>query len=363
MLEATNRATDEMNGHDPRFDGPGLFETYLPDGRRWVHNLNGRTRRLAGGEGDERVRQRGHGPGWRLIATAAWALTLLGGGLLYVSYAGQYGYFLAARHGDKGPSAVASAMFDVGMIVFTLLALGLAMAARPAKTERAWIMLCAFGSSAMNYLAADISSPRSVISYVAPPVFLAVVVDRVVSVIRRHVVGVDEGSAWAVLGGWLRAAFRLARRIVLYSLRFLLDKHGTWQGMRQAVLNATPLPEIPAAGQAEPVMARLGVLPLPHLCAVPVAPTGQRPWFGPCLNERPCPDHGEQQTQLPPPNPPLPPGGGTKKARLLALYKKHADYGDRAAASRVATELAPRADLNPSTARTYLYQHIDNERR
>ena len=49
----------------------------------------------------------------------------------------------------------------------------------------------------------------------------------------------------------------------------------------------------------------------------------------------------------------------TKKAVLLALYRAHPNYGDRSTASRVATELAPQAGLQPGTARSYLYAELD----
>jgi hypothetical protein len=39
----------------------------------------------------------------------------------------------------------------------------------------------------MNVSAADVASPRSVAAYAIAPLALAVVVDRVVAVIRRHV--------------------------------------------------------------------------------------------------------------------------------------------------------------------------------
>ena len=73
---------------------------------------------------------------------------------------------------------------DVGMAIFSLLALGLAMAGQSARVERALIVACAAGSAPMNYAAANGGSPRSVAAYVVPPVFLAIVVDRVVAVVR-----------------------------------------------------------------------------------------------------------------------------------------------------------------------------------
>jgi hypothetical protein len=187
----------------------------------------------------------GRAPGAVMIGWAGWLLAVLGGGLLFVSFAGQYVYLLAARH-QAAPSMVAALMFDAGMIVFSLLALGLARAGKSARTERAWIVACAAGSAAMNYAAADVHSPRSVAAFVVPPLFLAVVVDRVIAVVRRHVMGDVEVSPWSPAG---RLALRLARaagRAGLYGLRLALAPAETARGLRQAVLDAAPLPAAPA---------------------------------------------------------------------------------------------------------------------
>jgi Protein of unknown function (DUF2637) len=273
--------------------GPGLFEISRANGQSLVTNV----RRLAGTE---------RAPGSALIAVAAWLLAALGGGLLFVSFAGQFRYIFLARH-QSSSSLIEALMFDVGMIIFSLLALGLARAGKPARTERTLIMACSFGSAAMNYAAADTASPRSVIAYVAAPVFLAVVVDRVVAVIRRHVLGDDEGSAWTGLGRAVVAAVRLAGLALLYSLRFILAAPETARGLRRMVLDAAPLPGLAA------------------------------PEESPAIDSPP-----------------------TKKAALLALYRAHPEYGIRAAASRVAAELAPRAGLGAGTARTYLYAELES---
>jgi len=272
--------------------GPGLFEITHANGESLITNV----RRLAGAE---------RAPGSRLITVAAWLLAALGGGLLFVSFAGQFRYIFLARH-ESDASLIEALMFDVGMIIFSLLALGLARAGKAARTERTLIMACSFGSAAMNYAAADTASPRSVVAYVAAPVFLAVVVDRVIAVIRRHVLGDDEASAWTALGRTAVAVVRSAGLVLLYSLRTVLAPRETSAGLRRMVLDAAPLPGLP--GPEEP------------------------------------------RAIDPPP---------TKKAALLALYRNHPDYGNRAAASRVAAELAGQAGLQPGTARAYLYAELD----
>jgi hypothetical protein len=154
-----------------------------------------------------------HIPGSVLIAVAAWLLTLTGGGALFVSFTAQYAYILAVRHQDAA-SVIEALLLDVLMIVLTLLALGLSRAGQSARDERALILACAAASSYMNISAADLASPRSVTAYAVAPVALAVAVDRVVAVIRRHVLADEEPSAWITLGrgaGAVPAAVRPGR--------------------------------------------------------------------------------------------------------------------------------------------------------
>ena len=110
-------------------------------------------------------------------------------------------------------------MLDAGMVILSALGIGLALAGKPSKAERFLIMVCAGLSAFMNYAAADTASWRSVVAYVAAPVFLAVIVDRVISVIRRHVLPMDAESAWVPLGRGLRALAARAGMVLLYSLQ------------------------------------------------------------------------------------------------------------------------------------------------
>ena len=279
-------------------------------------------RRLADVRTIYRRRRTPHAPGSVLIGTGGWLLALLGAGLFYVSFTGQYKYIFAVRDEDVA-SAIESGMLDLGMVIFTVLALGLARAGKPARVERALILACAIGSAGMNYLAADLASLRSVIAYTAAPVFLAVVVDRVVAVIRRHARAADETSPWSPLGRFLAGLARAAGLLALYSLRFVLAPPSTVTGLRRVVLNASPLPAPP----------------------VTVIAIDTRDELDEPDDERRELDSGERP--------------GSKKARLLAAYRLHAQYGDRDVASKVAAELAAAADLQPGTARTYLYAELD----
>jgi hypothetical protein len=248
----------------------------------------------------------GRAPGSVLIAVAAWLLALTGGGALFVSFTAQYAYLVAVRR-QAAASVIEALLLDVLMIMFTLLALGLARAGQPARAERALILACAAASAYMNVSAADVASPRSVTAYAVAPVALAVVVDRVVAVIRRHVLADREPSAWITLGSAAATATRITGRVLLYALRFALDAPQTVRGLRRMVLGAAPLPGLPEPATAEAI------------------------------------------------EPPR-----TKKAVLLGLYRAHPGYGDRSTASRVAAELAAQAGLQAGTARSYLYAELDN---
>jgi len=295
-------------GEDPP-RGPGLFEVVRADGQSGITNV----RRLAGLD---------RTPGSRVIAFATWLLVLLGAGLMYVSFQAQYTYIYAVKHVDTA-SAIEAAMLDAGMIVLSALGIGLALAGKPSKAERFLIMVCAGLSAFMNYAAADTASWRSVVAYVAAPVFLAVIVDRVISVIRRHVLPRDAESAWVPLGRATIAAARLAALVLLYLLRFALAPPSTGMCLRQAVLNATPLPAAPARPELPPA---------------------------------------EEVPAIDPPPVTEPPEleGASKKARLAWWYERDQDYGNRAAVAAAAKRLCGRVSLSEGTARAYLGQICDD---
>jgi hypothetical protein len=282
--------------------GPGLFEVARANGENVITNV----RRLAGAD---------RAPGSALIGWAAWLLALIGAGALFVSFSAQYKYVFAVRHQDAA-SVIEALLLDLLLIVFTLLALGLSRAGKSSRTERALILACAVASAYMNVSAADTASPRSVVAYAVAPVALAVVVDRVIAVIRRHVLADEETSAWTVLGGTAVAAARLAGVIVLYSLRFALAPPSTAVGLRRWVLVLTPLPEADR----------------------PALPAAEVPAIEPPVTEPP-----ELE-------------GATKRARLTWWYEQDPAYGDRAAVAAVAKRLAPLVSLGEGTARAYIGQ-------
>src|SRR6266480_6279073 len=203
------------HGPDGRGPGPAL---------RPVQDTGTYHPALAGRRGSSR------GPGSVLVAVATGLLFLLGIGLFAVSLDAQYRYVFHAKH-QSAASWIEAVALDVGMAIFSLLALGLARAGKPARAERVLVIACAAASGVMNFAAANDASPKSVLAYVMPPVFLAVVADRVVSVARRHVLGEDERSPWLGVAA-----------VVLYALRLVLALPSTAAGLRRWLLLKTPLP-------------------------------------------------------------------------------------------------------------------------
>jgi hypothetical protein len=180
-------------------------------------------------------------PGSRVIAFATWLLALLGVGLMYVSFDAQC-QFILAQKGVPGASLIEAAMLDAGMVILSALGIGLAQAGKPSGSVRFLIVTCAGASAGMNLAAADPISWRSVAAYAAAPVFLAVITDQVIAVIRQHVLPLDAESAWAPLGRAAAIMLRLVGAVALYLLRTMLAPSGTLRGPRQLVLDAAPAP-------------------------------------------------------------------------------------------------------------------------
>lgn len=290
---------------------PGTWDNADPEQSTQVVNLSMRRPR----------RGSGRAPGSALITVAAVLLGLLAAGLFVVSLAAQYRYVFAEKH-QALPAMIEAIGLDVGMAIFSLLALGLAMAGQKARVERALIVVCAFGSALMNYAAANGGSPRSVAAYVVPPVFLAIVVDRVVAVVRRHVVGDTERSAWAGLG-----------RVALYCLRFVLAAPSTAQGLRRQVLNMTPLPEAEAATVAA----------LPSGDPQPEVEVDEPEVEVDRGQDR----RQDRRRQV----------GNSKTQQFLALVQdRHGPLAaiDPARVSQIASNLAPEVGLHPGSARSAL---------
>ena len=141
--------TDRM----PR--GPGLFRIRTGDGPPLVTSI----RRLAGTDRE---------PGSVLVTAGMALLALLDAGLLYVVFAAQDRFIFSVKHQNVA-SMIQALALDVAMIIFSVLALGLARKGLPANVERALIVVCALASAFMNWTASDHTSLRSVAVYVSAP--------------------------------------------------------------------------------------------------------------------------------------------------------------------------------------------------
>jgi hypothetical protein len=314
-------------------------------------NLSRRERRALGrGAGPARARE----PGRALVNTGMALLGLLDGGLLYVVYAAQYAFIFSQKHEHTAAQVQALAL-DAAMIIFSVLALGLARKGLGAPAERAAIVVCAAASAFMNWTAADQASLRSVAVYVAAPILLALTTDRTISVVRRHVLGMkDDASPWAKLGRGLA-------RLALYTLRAVVDFKGTRRGVKAAILAAAPLPETepgplavsPAAVTAEDLgnlheeLGRLGLRLDEELDEVDQRGQEVGGVVSEVLDRLGRLELAAGASAYP-----------TKKAHVLALYRQRGDYGHKDAAGQAARDLAEATGVGASTARAYVYEEL-----
>jgi hypothetical protein len=172
----------------------------------------------------------------------------------------------------------------------------------------------------MNVLNANLGSPRSVAVYAMPPMLFALTSDRLIAVVRRAALGpADDEEAQ-------RSAWHVTGRSLLYGLRFAVDRRGTAAGLRQAILDAAPLPESSRQGA---IRGGLRVSPTDGIAGK--GGVGERA-------------RSRQRKD-------------TKTARFLALVQEnHGPLGevDPGDVYRISTELAPRVRLNTGSARAAL---------
>jgi hypothetical protein len=175
-----------------------------------------------------------------LIAGVCVLLTCLAVAMGVTSFHAQFTYIFATKR-QWAPAVLEALGLDAGAVTFALLGIGLARLGRRAAVERVLVVACALGSCGMNVLNANLASPRSVAVYGMPPILFALTSDRLIAVIRRAALGLVPGDDEQ------RSAWYLVGRFALYGLRLAVDLRGTARGTRQAILNATPLPETPQA--------------------------------------------------------------------------------------------------------------------
>lgn len=254
-----------------------------------------------------------------LLAVASVLLAANAAAMGIVSWHAQYAFVLAEKHGQHMASALEALGLNTGAVIFAIYGVALARLGRRALIERLLVVACALGEGAMNLLAANLTSPRSIAVYVMPSVLFAAGADRLIAVVRRAALGRQEDDDSQ------RSAWRLAGRAFLYLLRFTVAAPSTAAGGRRALLLATPLPAAPD----------------PPRAITPPPPPAD-------------PDEDEDRA-------PREPREGTKTAALIQVATER--YGPLAAipldrASAIATELAPDVDLHPGSARTALRKAV-----
>ncbi len=282
--------------------------------------------------------------GQLLIAGACVLLAGLAVGMGITSFHAQFTYIFATKR-QWAPALLEALGLDAGAVIFALLGIALARLGRRAAVERVLVVICALGSCGMNVLNANLGSPRSVAVYAMPPVLFALTSDRLIAVVRRAALGKtadDDGQ---------RSAWYLASRPLLYGLRLAVDRRGTAAGIRQALLDATPLPQPALAAVREQASARGGKESTAAGAAVgsdpaanPIGPKAGIATESGCDGGAGAPARSSRRE-------------GTKTARFLALVQQR--YGplsefDLAEVYRVSSELAPKVRLNTGSARAAL---------
>ncbi len=274
-----------------------------------------------------RRRSRGEHPG-RWLTASMLALGVLAAVSATVSYSAQYRMVFAAK--AVAPIAALEACIpDVAALIFATLGIALALHGKRAVRARMLNIAAVVTSVAMNVLAAG-HGWRDLAIWAMPPVAYALASDTAIGVVRawtiarqkalNEALADDEATPLATFG-----------RVILWLLRLTVAPASTLAGLRTWVIDECPVAPGRQATKASPPA------PAPLQSPPRTAITSRGP--------------ASAQTARP----------GIKTARFLALVAGR--YGPLASfpladVSRVCTELAPEADLNPGAARTALRRHV-----
>lgn len=264
----------------------------------------------------------------RWLTLSMVALAVLATASAVVSYAAQYRMVLAAK-GAPEVAALEAGIPDVAALVFATLGIALALHGKRAIRAR-FLNLGAVGTSvAMNVLAAG-AGWRDLGIWVMPPVAYALASDTAIGVVRARTVALqreldealadDNATPLAIIGG-----------LLLWLIRLTIAPASTLSGFRRWVIEECPVAPGRRAAITPP-------RPLPR--------TGSRK----ALTRHPFATRAAPRTRP-----------GSKTSRFLDLVTDR--YGPLAAfpladVSRVSTELAPQAGLDPGAARGALRRHV-----
>lgn len=330
------------------------------------------------------------------------AVALIGAG--YVSYDAQRRFAVAhlADHSDTSARIIA-ALPDAGWIAMALVALVAALRGRSSLRARIGVLLFFGLSLGAQLMYAPATTAGRLVAIIAP-ISLAWMLETLIIEVRRWAAArrsldVDETP---ILTGVLLGAGRALRGLVglaLWMIRLLLDRRGTWGGVRDWVLDTAPLAPgrtrasltaaaaLKQATSAEQIAQQARDEATRQVAEITAAVEGERAELAERIAEtertareaereqaaaalaelraalhaaRDEAERLEAERQRLAALAAVPTG----RARLIALYErlreaKDPRYMDRAAAAEVARELYEAAGLrSEGTARTYLYDHI-----
>ncbi|GII05744.1 hypothetical protein [Planobispora takensis] len=173
-------------------------------------------------------------------------------GAAIVTYASQL--LFAQQHNHTGPmlteldqirAFIVAALPDVGWIAMALVALVAALRGRSSLRARVGVLVFFALSLAAQILYAP-PTPQGVLVAIIAPISLAWMLETLIIEVRRWAgdrlgVPMDESP---ILTGVLLSLVRVLRvavRLLLWLLRLVFDRRGTWGGVREWVLDVAPL--------------------------------------------------------------------------------------------------------------------------
>ncbi|GIH97860.1 hypothetical protein ACFFMN_27975 [Planobispora siamensis] len=173
-------------------------------------------------------------------------------GAAIVTYASQL--LFAQQHNHTGPvlteldqirAFIVAALPDVGWIAMALVALVAALRGRSSLRARVGVLVFFALSLAAQILYAP-PTPQGVLVAIIAPISLAWMLETLIIEVRRWAgdrlgVPMDESP---ILTGVLLSLVRVLRaavRLLLWLLRLVFDRRGTWAGVREWVLDVAPL--------------------------------------------------------------------------------------------------------------------------
>lgn len=167
-------------------------------------------------------------------------------GAAYVAYESQRLFALAHNHGDGLRAAIVGALPDAGWISMAIVALVAALRGRSSLRARVGVVVFFALSLGAQLMYAPGNAGGYLVAVVAP-VTLAWMLETFVVEVRRWALkrrGVEPATDTPILAALARGVWRFARgcgRLVLWLVRMLLDRSGTWAGLREWVLDEAPL--------------------------------------------------------------------------------------------------------------------------